>query len=75
MEINTYRPPNFDPENDELMQTWLQLRRELNLRITDEDTLDLLHRLVETELALCESEIQVAYKAGLSDGRMAAGQP
>ena len=75
MEINTYRPPNFDPENDELMQTWLQLRRELNLRITDEDTLDLLHRLVETELALCESEIQAAYKAGLSDGRMAAGQP
>ncbi len=72
MEQAAYRPPNYDPANDELMNTWLQLRRELNLRITDEETLDLLHRMIETEIALCKSEIQVAYQAGLADGRATA---
>ena len=65
----SYQPPNYDPANDELMNTWLRLRRELNLRITDEETLDILHRMVEAETTLCESEIQAAYNAGLADGR------
>ena len=50
----------------ENMMTWIKLRRELEDRITDPETLDLFHRFMQVDLALFEEESREAFERGKS---------
>ena len=57
-----------DPENKKLIEEWTRLRRELDSRITDEETRDLLHRLETVEMNLSEASELAAFRAGYAVG-------
>ena len=57
-----------DPENKKLIEEWTRLRRELDGRITDEETRELLHRLETVEMNLSEASELAAFRAGYSVG-------
>ena len=57
-----------DPENKKLIEEWTRLRRELDSRITDEETRDLLHRLETAEMNLSEASELAAFRAGYAVG-------
>ena len=57
-----------DPENKKLIEEWTRLRRELDSRITDKDTRDLLHRLETVEMNLSEASELAAFRAGYAVG-------
>lgn len=57
-----------DPENKKLIEEWTRLRRELDSRITDEKTRELLHRLETLEMNLSEASELAAFRAGYTIG-------
>ena len=57
-----------DPENKKLIEEWTRLRRELDGRITDEETRELLHRLETVEMNLSDVSERAAFRAGYAVG-------
>ena len=57
-----------DPENKKLIEEWTRLRRELDSRITDEETRELLHKLETVEMNLSEASELAAFRAGYTVG-------
>lgn len=58
---NDFSAPN---PLSETMTTWLRLRREIEERITDPDTLALFHEFMQIDLALFEEESREAFERG-----------
>ena len=54
--------------NKKLIEEWTRLRRELDSRITDEETRDLLHRLETVEMNLSDVSERAAFRAGYAVG-------
>ena len=58
---NDFSAPN---PLSETMTTWLRLRRVIEERITDPDTLALFHEFMQIDLALFEEESREAFERG-----------
>ncbi|MBQ7910439.1 MAG: hypothetical protein IJ363_06600 [Clostridia bacterium] len=57
-----------NPENQKLVDAWSKLRKELESRITDEETRRLLHELETAEMNLSEASEIAAFRAGYALG-------
>ncbi|MBQ9152072.1 MAG: hypothetical protein IJX72_07455 [Clostridia bacterium] len=54
--------------DSEQMSAWIELRRQLEDRITDEETRNLLHVFIQLDLEICEDEANQAFWKGVGAG-------
>lgn len=57
-----------NPEHQKLVNDWSKLRKELESRVTDEETRRLLHELETAEMRLSETAEIAAFRAGYALG-------
>lgn len=57
-----------DPEHQKLVDAWSRLRKELESRITDEETRRVLHEMETAEMNLSEASEIAAFRAGYALG-------
>lgn len=57
-----------DPEHQKLVDAWSKLRKELESRITDEETRRVLHDMETAEMNLSEASEIAAFRAGYALG-------
>ena len=56
------------PEHQKLVDAWSKLRKELESRITDEETRRVLHEMETAEMNLSEASEIAAFRAGYALG-------
>ena len=57
-----------NPEHQKLVDAWSKLRKELESRITDEETRRVLHEMETAEMNLSEASEIAAFRAGYALG-------
>lgn len=57
-----------NPEHQKLVDAWSKLRKELESRITDEETRRVLHEMETAEMNLSEASEIAAFRAGYTLG-------
>lgn len=57
-----------NPEHQRLVDAWSKLRKELESRVTDEETRRVLHELEDAEMKLSETAEIAAFRAGYALG-------
>ena len=57
-----------NPEHQKLVDAWSKLRKELESRITDEETRRVLHEMETAEINLSEASEIAAFRAGYALG-------
>lgn len=57
-----------NPEHQKLVAAWSKLRKELESRITDEETRRVLHEMETAEMNLSEASEIAAFRAGYALG-------